>query len=152
MRSRYSKSRIGRSPSPNQYAGNPPLLSRAIQSVQSRQIHRQHFTVQEQHGAECLGVRAANPVAHWSACSETSPTLRHPGRADDASHRPATSMPTDEKPHPIRIGRVRLEATVQIPDALPKLVQESDGSKRRRAGFLERFILVWKYRFKRSSR
>lgn len=50
-------------------------------------------------------------------------------------HDPATSMPAGEKAHPIEVGLLRLEAIVQIPDALPKLVQEPDRGKRRRAGF-----------------
>ena len=58
------------------------------------------------------------------------------------AYQPTTPMPADKKAHPVQVGFFRLEAVVEIPEALPKLVQEPGGCERGRAGFHGCFIPV----------
>ena len=60
-----------------------------------------------------------------------------PGRAHYArmAHDPRAAMPSDEKPHPVQVRFLGLNAILQIPDALAEFVVQASGAKSGCAGF-----------------
>lgn len=66
-------------------------------------------------------------------------------------HDAISPVPTDEKAHPMQVGFFGLKAIVQKPDALPNLIQQTDGTQNRSAGFHGCLILVYKNSIKNLS-
>jgi hypothetical protein len=85
-------------------------------------------------GAECLVVGGRRNLPFICFHVEKSLDLCRSHVAQMAHH-PTTPMPADKKAHPVRVGFFRLQAVVEMPEALSKLVEEPGGCERRRAGF-----------------
>lgn len=66
--------------------------------------------------------------------------------------KPHTAMPADEKLHPLKVRFLRLEAILQIPDALTGLIEQAGGAKSACAGFHARSIPVTPSSIKRETR
>ena len=93
-------------------------------------VDAQHLAVQEQQGTQGLVVGGRRHLALVGQHAQERLDLRRPHVA-----RMPQTMPTDEKPHPIRIQLFGAEAIVHIANPLPNLVHQACGLQGRSAGF-----------------